>query len=68
MTKNDPLALGDLTDQECRFLLIVRSAPPHRLPGIDRMMDRMTAGMAAEEAEALATREVAEADAEHAAS
>jgi len=31
------------------------------------MMDRMIAGMAPEEAEALATREAAEADAEHAA-
>ena len=64
----EPLALADLTDRERKFLLTFRSIPRHRWPVLGRMMDRMIAGMATEEAKALATREVTLADAEHAAS
>ncbi len=67
-SKAEPLTWADLTDRERGFLLTIRSIPRHRWPVLNRMMDRMIAGMATEEAEALATREAAEADAEHAAS
>ena len=66
--KAEPLALADLTDQERNFLRTIRSIPRHRWPVLARMMDRLIDGMATEEAEALATREAAEADVEHAAS
>ena len=58
----------DMTDQEREFVRTIRAIPRHRWPVLARMMDRMIAGMSAEEAETMATREVAEADAEHAAS
>ena len=64
----EPLAPADLTDRERGFLLTIRSIPRHHWPVLARMLDRMLGGMATEEAEALATREAAEADAEHAAS
>ena len=67
MTRDEPLTGADLTDQERKFLLTIRAIPRHRWPVLGRMMDRMIAGMATEEAEALATSEVAEADTEHAA-
>ena len=67
MTRDEPLTGADLTDQERKFLLTIRAIPRHRWPVLGRMMDRMIAGMATEEAEALATSEVAEADTGHAA-
>ena len=47
----EPLALADLTDREREFVRTIRSIPRHRWPVLARMMDRMTDGMATEEAE-----------------
>ena len=68
MTKKEPLALADLTDQERRFLWTIRAIPRHRWPVLDRMMDRMIAGMTPELALALGERDLARADAKRAAS
>ena len=65
MSAREPLTWADLDEDERRFLITIRSVPPHRLPAVWRLMVRMANGVSNAEAERLFHRDIALADARH---
>ena len=65
MSAREPLTWADLDEDERRFLITIRSIPPHRLPAVRRLVVRMTNGVSPAKAERLFHQDMAVADARH---